>query len=113
MINEQEACPIKMIEIYGGRDELWKGWYNLIINDVESQPIAGPLHPELSEPFLKLIKEWGEIPSHDIQELEQVKQERDELVAYIERLEDLLGEVASDPEVGEYFHRVKEVLGDE
>ena len=29
---------------------------------------------------------------------------------YIERLEDLLGEIASDPEVGEYFHRAKEVL---
>ena len=59
--------------------------------------------------------------SHDVdvsiqnmgQELEQVKQERDELVAYIEQLGDLIGEVASDPEAGEYFHRAREVLGDE
>ena len=56
---ELKACPIKMVEISGGKDPAWKGWYNLLINDEDGHPIAGPIHPDLSKPFLEVIEAWN------------------------------------------------------
>lgn len=47
--------PIRMIEIYHGKDEQWAGWYNLLINNEEGTPIAGPLNPEQAAPLLVLL----------------------------------------------------------
>ena len=54
-MNEQMP-ELKMVEIYGGKDEAWKGWHNLILMDGEdSYSIAGPVHPETSAMLLKAI----------------------------------------------------------
>ena len=46
-----KACQLKMVEIYGGKVDEWKGWHNLIL-DLGSpgldKPIAGPIDPETS-----------------------------------------------------------------
>lgn len=42
---------MKMIEIYGGKDEQWKGWHNLILDlggPEFDKSIAGPIDPETS-----------------------------------------------------------------
>ena len=48
-----------MVEIYGGKDDRWKGWYNLIL-DMGSpefdKPLAGPIDPETSSDILSAIK---------------------------------------------------------
>lgn len=46
-----KACQLKMVEIYGGKDPKWKGWYNLILDlggPEYDKPIAGPIDPETS-----------------------------------------------------------------
>ena len=58
-MSDLKPCPIKMIEIYHGKDPNWAGYYNLCINDDASSCIAGPLTPYESEPFLKMINEWN------------------------------------------------------
>lgn len=50
----------KMIEIYGGKDDQWKGWHNLIISDGKPEndmPVAGPIHPDTSKRILQAIGE--------------------------------------------------------
>lgn len=59
MSEELKPCPIKMVEIYGGKDSTWAGWHNLLVSDLDNHPIAGPLSPIESAPFLELIKEWN------------------------------------------------------
>lgn len=43
---------IKMVEIYSGKDQVWKGWHNLILIDDKdkefSKSIQGPIDPETS-----------------------------------------------------------------
>ncbi len=50
---------IKMVEIYGGKDEAWKGYYNIILklsdNPGDSKCIAGPVDPETAEEFKRAI----------------------------------------------------------
>jgi hypothetical protein len=49
---------LKMVEIYSGKDEQWRGWHNLILvlspdngyPDIgESKSIQGPIDPETSK----------------------------------------------------------------
>lgn len=48
-----EGVPaLKMVELYGGRKEEWKGWHNLILDlgsPAIDKPIAGPIDPETSQ----------------------------------------------------------------
>lgn len=50
----------KMVEIYGGKDERWKGWHNLILkwgDGLESEnPIAGPIDPVMSKRIFEAIE---------------------------------------------------------
>ena len=54
-INNKEipACNLELIEIYKGKDQQWKGWYNLVLNlsdkPVDNKVIAGPIDPETSK----------------------------------------------------------------
>lgn len=49
---------LKMVEIYGGKDPAWKGWYNLILDrgnpDIDI-PIMGPIPPEESLLILQAL----------------------------------------------------------
>lgn len=50
---------LKMIEIYGGKNEQWKGWHNLVL-DVsdkagDSKSVQGPIDPETSAQIIKAL----------------------------------------------------------
>ena len=54
-----KACKLKMVEIYGGKDLEWKGWYNLILDlggPEHDKPLAGPIDPESSAELMVAIK---------------------------------------------------------
>ena len=46
-----------MIEIYGGKDPKWKGWYNAIMQD--GTPIA-LCPPKVADAMKELIETWKE-----------------------------------------------------
>jgi hypothetical protein len=50
---------LKMVEIFFGKDEQWKGWHNLILdidgNVGNSKPIQGPIDPETSKQILDAL----------------------------------------------------------
>ena len=54
-----EYPRIKMVEIYMGKQEKWKGWHNIILelSDTpgDNKSIAGPIDPETSTEFKKAI----------------------------------------------------------
>ena len=48
----------KMVEIYHGKDEAWKGWHNLTLDlgdHGNSKALAGPIDPETSKLILDAI----------------------------------------------------------
>jgi len=49
----------EMIEVYGGNDDRWDGWHNLILNvdgnAGNSKPIQGPIDPVTSEEIIKAL----------------------------------------------------------
>ena len=51
---------LKMVEIYGGKDDKWKGWHNLILELSEdagdSKPIQGPIDPQTSQEILESMR---------------------------------------------------------
>jgi len=49
--------PVTMIEIYGGKDPKWKGWYNAIMQD--GTPIA-LCPPKVADAMKELIETWKE-----------------------------------------------------
>ena len=55
---------LKMVEIYHGQDNRWKGWYNLILDmgDPElDRAIAGPIDPKTSSGILAAIKNHEDV----------------------------------------------------
>ena len=50
---------IRMVEIYEGNDQKWKGWHNLILDindDVgDSKCIQGPIDPETSKQLIEVL----------------------------------------------------------
>ncbi len=54
-----EAPVFKMVEIYSGRDEKWKGWHNLILylgGPEFDKPVAGPIDPQTSDQIKEALK---------------------------------------------------------
>lgn len=59
----------KMVEIYSGKDDKWKGFYNLIISNGDPAfdfPIAGPIHPEVSVRILNALEGIKEERKNDV-----------------------------------------------
>jgi len=54
-----EYPRFKMTEIYYGKDDLWKGWYNLCLElsseGGDSKAIAGPLDPQTSKEVIEAL----------------------------------------------------------
>lgn len=72
MSNKLRECPIRAVEIFSGRDEKWKGWYNIFNSD--GTCIMGPLEPYKSIPLLLMIDEWNTRhgPKHEtVEQMEQ------------------------------------------
>ncbi len=46
-------CKFKMVEIYGGKDDAWKGWHNLLLitgkERGDEKSIAGLIDPQTSK----------------------------------------------------------------
>lgn len=57
-MSEEIKAEFKMVEIYGGKDDDWKGYHNFILNLGDagnSKPLAGPLDPETSQQILEAM----------------------------------------------------------
>ncbi len=48
-----DNCKFKMVEIYGGKDDVWEGWHNLLLitgeNPEDHKCLAGPVDPQTSK----------------------------------------------------------------
>ncbi len=71
MSEELKKCPIKMVQIYEGKDPDWIGWYNAILTDSEIPVALCP--PIVADALFDMIRVWQERtepkpPSADVQE---------------------------------------------
>ena len=57
MTGIKKSQPLKMTEIYSGKDEEWKGWHNLTLDlgNLSSKALLGPIDPETSNQILEAM----------------------------------------------------------
>ena len=62
---------LKMVEIYHGKDDRWKGWHNLILdmeNPEFNKAIAGPIDPETLSDIMAAIKYYENMLCYTVED---------------------------------------------